>query len=85
MLCYTGGMYRRDGLTITAIARDENWEEYRIEAANGAFSGTVYVYAERGSAARWAHQHTGFPRDVTDRRPLSYGWSFGPRLGGWPR
>jgi hypothetical protein len=73
----------REGLTITAIGSDENWEEYRIEASNGEFSGAVYIYAELGSAPRWAQALDGFPCNATDTRQLSCGWLGAPaRAGG---
>jgi hypothetical protein len=40
----------KEGLTVTDIGGDPDFEEYRIQASNGAFSGAVYVYAEPGVA-----------------------------------
>jgi hypothetical protein len=73
----------RKGLTMTEIGGDGDFEEYRIQASNGAFSGTVDVYAEPGGARTWARALAGSPRSVTDYRVLGCGRSGPIRAGGF--
>ena len=72
----------REGLTITATTGDADLEQYRIQACNRYFAGTVDVYALPGSPQNWADQLSGFPRNLEDSRRLCCGLSDSVRAGG---
>jgi hypothetical protein len=71
----------REGLTITGTIGEANLEQYRIQACNRYFAGTVDVYALPGSPQNWADQLSGFRRTSEDRRLLRCGLSDPVRAG----
>jgi hypothetical protein len=72
----------RLGLTIQTIWSDSDMLEFRVTAANEAFSGVTEFYVGLDEAARLARSIDGFPRSPTDARENQLGDPEGSDSGG---
>jgi hypothetical protein len=70
------------GLMIDYVWSDEDVVEIELSGSNGAFAGQMQAYVAPGELAKIAESLSGFPRDHTDTREVSFGSTAMTAAGG---
>jgi hypothetical protein len=61
------------GLTITVVERDPDYLGVEIQASNGRFAGSAWVFAGVGELGEFAAHLLGFPANANDDRVYEWG------------
>ena len=61
------------GLTITVVARDDDYLGLEIHVSNNRYAGATWIFAGNEELTKFAAQIAGFPTNARDERRYEFG------------